>query len=60
MDLSSGYIFVEEESEDKSYETWFSKAKKVADKFGIEFRYFVSDRAKQLIQLATQGYGGIW
>jgi len=56
MDLSSGYIFVEEESEDKSYETWFSKAKKVADKFGIEFRYFVSDRAKQLIQLATQGF----
>ena len=56
MDLSSGYIFVEEESEDKSYETWLEKAKKVADKYGIEFKYFVSDRAKQLIQLATQGF----
>lgn len=56
MDLSSGYIFVEEESEDKSYETWLEKSKKVADKFGIEFKYFVSDRAKQLIQLATQGF----
>ena len=56
MDLSSGYIFVEEESEDKSYETWLAKGKKVADKFGIEFKYFVSDRAKQLIQLATQGF----
>lgn len=56
MDLSSGYIFVEEESEDKSYETWMEKAKKVARKLGIEFKYFVSDRAKQLIQLATQGF----
>lgn len=56
MDLSSGYIFVEEESEDKSYETWLEKAKKIADKFGIEFKYFVSDRAKQLIKLATQGF----
>ena len=56
MDLSSGYIFVEEESEDKSYETWLEKVKKIADKFGIEFKYFVSDRAKQLIKLATQGF----
>ncbi len=56
MDLSSGYIFVEEESDDKSYKTWLEKAKKVADKFGIEFKYFVSDRAKQLIQLATHGF----
>lgn len=56
MDLSSGYIFVEEESEDKCYETWFEKAKRVADKFGIKFKFFVSDRAKQLIKLATQGF----
>lgn len=44
MDLSSGYIFLEEESEDKSYETWLGKVKKVADRFNIEFKYFVSDR----------------
>lgn len=56
MDLSSGYIFIEEESGDKSYETWLEKAKKVADKFKIEFKFFVSDRAKQLIKLATQGF----
>lgn len=56
MDLSSGYIFIEEESDDKSYETWLEKANRVADKFKIEFKYFVSDRAKQLIQLATQGF----
>lgn len=56
MDLSSGYIFVEEESEDKSYETWLEKSKKVANNLGLEFKYFVSDRAKQLIQLATQGF----
>jgi len=56
MDLSSGYIFLEEASEDKSYETWLDKVKKVADRFNVEFKYFVSDRAKQLIKLATQGF----
>ena len=56
MDLSSGYIFIEEESGDKSYETWLEKAKKVAKKFNIEFKFFVSDRAKQLIKLAVQGF----
>jgi hypothetical protein len=54
MDLSSGYIFLEEASEDKSYETWLDKVKKVADRFNVEFKYFVSDRAKQLIKLATR------
>ncbi|MCP3924550.1 MAG: hypothetical protein GY714_18405 [Desulfobacterales bacterium] len=56
MDLSSGYIFVEEESESKSYDTWYEKAKKVADRFKIKFAFFVSDRAKQLIKLAVQGF----
>jgi hypothetical protein len=56
MDLPSGYIFVEEESDDKSYETWFDRAKKVAKRFNIEFKFFVSDRAQQLIKLATQGF----
>lgn len=56
MDLPSGFIFVEDESDDKSYETWFEKAEKVAKKFKIKFKFFVSDRAKQLIKLATQGF----
>ncbi|MCP4161657.1 MAG: hypothetical protein GY760_16410 [Deltaproteobacteria bacterium] len=56
MDLSSGYLFVEEESDSKTYDTWYEKAKKVADRFKIKFEYFVSDRAKQLIKLAVQGF----
>lgn len=56
MDLSSGYIFVEEDSEDKSYDTWLDLAKNVANRFNLQFKYFVSDRAKQLIKLATHGF----
>jgi len=56
MDLSSGYIFLEQESEDKSYETWLELAQKAVSKFSLEFKYVVSDRAKQLIKLATQGF----
>ena len=56
MDLPSGYIFLEEESDDKSYETWLERAKKVADRFNIKFKFFVSDRAQQLIKLATHGF----
>lgn len=56
MDLPSGYIFLEEESEDKSYDTWYDLTKNVANKFNLTFKYFVSDRAKQLIKLATHGF----
>ncbi len=56
MDLASGYLFVEEKSDDKSYETWLEKAEKVAEKYNIDFKFFVSDRAKQLIKLATHGF----
>ncbi len=56
MDLASGYLFIEEESDDKSYETWLEKAKKAADKHNLEFIFMVSDRAKQLIKLATDGF----
>jgi hypothetical protein len=56
MDLPSGYIFLEEESEDKSYDTWLDLANNVASRLNLTFKYFVSDRAKQLIKLATQGF----
>ena len=55
MDLSSGYIFVEEESQDRTYETWKEKVQRVIDKLGIKIKYVVSDRAKALIKLALQG-----
>jgi len=53
MDLSSGFIFVEETSDDKSYDTWFDMATMVSSRFNIEFKFFVSDRARQLIKLAV-------
>lgn len=56
MDLASGYLFVEEESDDKSYETWLEKVRKAAEKHNLEFIFMVSDRAKQLIKLATDGF----
>ena len=53
MDISSGYIFMEEESENRTYETWSDKVKDVISKFGINIKYMVSDRAKALIKLAS-------
>jgi len=55
MDLSSGYIFFEEESQDRSYNTWMEKVHSIVNKFGIKIEYIVSDRAKALIKLAVKG-----
>jgi len=57
MDLLSGYIFVEEASEDRSYETWNDKVQSIIVKYGARIRYLVSDRAKSLIKLAETGIG---
>jgi hypothetical protein len=57
MDLRSGYIFLEEESEERTYETWMEKVQNIIDKFGVTIRYLVSDRAKALIKLAEKGIG---
>jgi hypothetical protein len=57
MDLASGYIFVEEASEDRSYDTWKDKVQGIIVKYGIRIRYMVSDRAKSLIKLAETGIG---
>ena len=55
MELRSGFIFVEEASEDRCYETWMQKIQNVVDKFGFTFQYIVTDRAKALIKLAENG-----
>ncbi len=57
MDLTSGYIFVEETANDRCYETWKDKVQSIVDKFGIKIEYIVSDRAKALIKLAEKGFG---
>jgi hypothetical protein len=56
MDLSSGYLVMEEEAEDRSYETWKNKAQARLKQLRISVRHFVSDRAKALIKLGLEGF----
>jgi hypothetical protein len=57
MDLSSGYIIVEEQRADRSYETWNEEAQLRLKELGLRVRHFVSDRGKALIKLALDGLG---
>jgi DNA-binding transcriptional regulator GbsR (MarR family) len=57
MDLGSGYLIMEEEAEDRSYETWKAKAQARLKELGLQVRHFISDRGKSLIKLATAGFG---
>lgn len=56
MDLSSGYIFVEEEVENRQYQTWIDKAQTALTQVGVRIRSLVSDRAPALIKLALEGF----
>ncbi len=56
MDLSSGYIFFEDVSENRTYKTWFEKTKDAVQNFNLDIQYFVSDRAKALIKLSETGF----
>ena len=57
MDLSSGYLLLEDEAEDRTYETWKQKAQARLKEIGVTIRHFVSDRAKALIKLGVDGFG---
>ncbi len=56
MDLSSGYILVEEEVENRQYQTWLDKAQTALTQVGVRVRSLVSDRAPALIKLALEGF----
>jgi len=56
MDLSSGYVLVEDQATDRGYETWQGKAQGRLQALGLHVRHFVSDRAKALIKLAIHGF----
>jgi len=56
MDLRSGYLLLEDISDDRCFDTWFSKAKPRLDAIGIDIQHAVSDRAKALIKLAVTGF----
>ncbi len=53
MDLQSGYLIMEDEADNRSYETWKDKSKERLAQLGLNVRHFISDRGKSLIKLAT-------
>lgn len=56
MDLSSGYLILEDISNDRCFETWLGKAAPRLQALGIDVNHAVSDRAKALIKLAITGF----
>jgi hypothetical protein len=56
-ELASGYLFTEVQCEDRRYETWKEQIQSWWSQAGWECHFMVSDRAKALIKLATEGLG---
>jgi Family of unknown function (DUF6399) len=56
MDLSSGYLILEDISHDRRFDTWFEKAIPRLEALGLDVNHAVSDRAKALIKLAVTGF----
>lgn len=56
LDLSSGYIFVEAQAQDRGYQTWQALVQQALGS-AVEVKYMVSDRAKALVKLALEGLG---
>jgi polyhydroxyalkanoate synthesis regulator phasin len=57
MELGTGYLLMEEDSENRTFETWSGKLQKRLEKIGCHVRYFISDRAQALVKLAAAGLG---
>ena len=56
MDLSSGYLLLEDISDDRRFETGYAKTSPRLEALGIEVTHALSDRAKALIKLAVTGF----
>jgi outer membrane murein-binding lipoprotein Lpp len=56
-ELGSGYLLTEVQAEDRSYETWKEQIQSWWSQAGWQCHFLVSDRAKALIKLATDGLG---
>jgi hypothetical protein len=56
MDLRSGYLLLEDISNDRCFETWYAKTTPRLESLGIEVNHAISDRAKALIKLAVSGW----
>jgi len=57
MDLHSGYLLLEEITEDRCFDTWYAKTTPRLESLGIEVNHAISDRAKALIKMAVTGFG---
>ena len=57
VELASGYILTETLAEDRSYDTWKEAIASWWNQGGWHCRWMVSDRAKALIKLASDGLG---
>lgn len=57
MDLRSGYLLLEEITEDRCFDTWYAKTTPRLESLGIEVSHAISDRAKALIKMAVTGFG---
>ncbi|MEL6816599.1 MAG: DUF6399 domain-containing protein [Cyanobacteria bacterium J06656_5] len=57
LELSSGYIFVETECENRTYATWMEQVNKWWQDGPWQCHYLVSDGAKALVKLALSGLG---
>ena len=55
LDLTTGYVVLEETADDRSYATWHTLVDQRLEALRARVRYVVSDRAKALIQLAEKG-----
>jgi hypothetical protein len=57
MELSTGYLLVEETAANHRYETWRNAVEPVVKQWGSRIQYCVNDRAKALIKLALNDLG---
>ena len=56
MDLPSGYLLLEEPAEDRTFETWNTRASARLNTLGLSVKHAISDRAKALIKLSIDGF----
>jgi hypothetical protein len=55
MDLTTGYVLMEEVATDRGFDPWYSGVNGRLKTCGTEVLYLVSDRAKALVKLAHTG-----
>lgn len=57
IELASGFIFIETECENRTYETWYEQVQQWWANSPWQCQYLVSDGARALVKLAVSGLG---